>query len=250
MKKIITTVIIVVLAYAGYHYLIKKDHKEDPVVEQTAEKEESPEWVSLFDGTSFDGWHLYNGDSIPDSWQVIDSVIVFTPPMEGKPRGSIVTDKNYTDFILSLEWKIFEGANSGFFWGVYEDEKFEKAYHTGPEIQVLDNEKHPDGQYETHRAGSLYDMIAPSQEAVKSVGEWNLCVLEINHKTNTGNVWLNDVHIVNFEVSGEGWDNMVKNSKFKDWEEFGTYTTGKIGLQDHGDPGDKVSFRNIKIKEL
>ena len=51
-------------------------------------------------------------------------------------------------------------------------------------------------------------------------------------------------------MSGEGWDNMVKNSKFKDWEEFGTYTTGKIGLQDHGDPGDKVSFRNIKIKEL
>jgi hypothetical protein len=90
-------------------------------------------------------------------------------------------------------------------------------------------------------------MIAPSELVVKEVGEWNLCVLEINHKTNTGNIWLNEVHIVSFEVKGEGWDNMVKDSKFKDWEEFGVYTTGKIGLQDHD---NKVSFRNLKIKEL
>ena len=246
MKKIFITVIIIILAYAGYHYLIKKDTPEEPIVEQTNVVEEKPEWVSLFDGQSFNGWHLYNGDSIPDSWAIVDGAMVYTP-IEDEPKESIVTDKNYTDFMLSLEWKISEGGNSGFFWGIYEDEKFEEPYSTGPEIQILDNEKHSDGQYETHRAGSLYDMIAPSELVVKEVGEWNLCMLEVNHKTNIGNIWLNEVHIVSFEVNGEGWKNMVENSKFKDWQGFGDYTTGKIGLQDHG---DKVSFRNIKIKEL
>ena len=246
MKKIIITVIIVVLAYAGYHYLIKKGHTEDPAVEQTAEKEVNPKWVSIFDGTSFDGWHLYNGDSIPDSWAIVDGAMVYTP-IEDEPKENIVTDKNYTDFMLSLEWKISEGGNSGFFWGIYEDEKFGEPYSTGPEIQILDNDKHSDGQYETHRAGSLYDMIAPSELVVKEVGEWNLCVLEVNHKTNTGNIWLNEVHIVSFEVNGEGWKNMVEASKFKDWQGFGAYPTGKIGLQDHG---NKVSFRNLKIKEF
>ncbi len=246
MKKIIITVLIIVLAYAGYHYLIKKDITEDSIVEQTAEKEENPEWVSLFDGETFDGWHLYNGDSIPSSWKITDGAMVYTP-IEDAPKESIVTDKNYTDFILSLEWKISEGGNSGFFWGIYEDKKFGEPYSTGPEIQILDNDKHPDGQYETHRAGSLYDMIAPSELVVNKVGEWNICALEINHKTNTGKIWLNDVHIVTFEVNGEGWKNMVKNSKFKDWQGFGDYTTGKIGLQDHG---NQVSFRNLKIKEL
>ncbi len=246
MKKIIITVIVIILAYAGYHYLIKKDTTEDPIVEQTNVKEEKLEWVSLFDGTTFNGWHLYNGDSIPDSWAIIDGAMVYTP-IEDERLESIVTDKNYTDFMLSLEWKISEGGNSGFFWGIYEDKKFDEPYFTGPEIQILDNEKHEDGQYETHRAGSLYDMIAPSELVVNEVGEWNICALEINHKTNTGNVWLNDVHIVNFEVNGDGWDNMVKNSKFKDYEGFGEYPTGKIGLQDHD---GKVSFRNLKIKEL
>jgi len=246
MKKIIITIIVIILAYAGYHYLIKKDIPEEPIVEQTTEKEESPEWVSIFNGTTFDGWHGYNMDSISTSWKIIDGNLVFTPT-EGTPGGNLVTDKDYTDFILSIEWKISEGGNSGFFWGVNEDKKYGQPYSTGPEIQILDNENHSDGQYETHRAGSLFDMIGPSQEVAKEIGQWNTCVLEINHKTNTGNIWLNDVHIVNFEVNGEGWENMVKNSKFKDWEGFGDYTTGKIGLQDHG---NKVSFRNIKIKEL
>lgn len=246
MKKIFITVVIIVLTYAGYHYIIKKENSKEQIVEQIPEQEEKSEWVSIFDGKTFNGWHLYNGDRIPDTWSIVDGAMVYTP-IENAPRENIVTDKKYTDFILSLEWKISEGGNSGIFWGVYEDKKFAEPYSTGPEIQILDNEKHADGQYETHRAGSLYDMVAPSQEAVKEVGEWNICAVEINHKTNTGNIWLNDIHIAKFDVNGEGWNSMVRDSKFKDWEKFGKYTTGKIGLQDHD---HKVSFRNIKIKEL
>ena len=186
-------------------------------------------------------------------WTIEDGAMVFTPP-EGSKIGdgsgkNIITKGEYTDFVLSLEWKIVEGGNSGIFWSVFEDSKLSEAYQTGPEIQVLDNAKHPDSFVPggTHKAGSLYDMIACPEELIKPAGEWNLCVLEINHKTNIGKVSMNGKEAITFPVEGEAWNSMVENSKFKGWEGFGTHQTGHIGLQDHG---FQVSFRNIKIKEL
>ncbi len=176
--------------------------------------------------------------------------MVFYPP-ENRPKGesyNIVTDKEYKNFVLRLEWKISEGGNSGIFWGVNESEEFGQPYETGPEIQVLDDEKHPDAKNgTTHQAGALYDMVAPSEKAVKPVGEWNMVELMVNHGENKGIVILNDKKIAEFPVNGPEWDKMVADSKFADWDGFGIYKTGKIGLQDHG---DIVAFRNIKIKEL
>ncbi len=177
--------------------------------------------------------------------------MVFYPPRESDKAESfnLVTKKEYTDFILSLEWKISDTGNSGIFWGVKEDPSLPEAYQSGPEIQVLDNLKHPDAKVEgkTHQAGALYDMVAPSNDVTKPVGEWNICVLTINHKINEGSVVLNGEKIVDFPVNGDGWNSMVADSKFAEWKHFGKYTTGKIGLQDHG---DMVSYRDIKIKEL
>lgn len=205
------------------------------------------EWVSLFDGTNFENWRGYLNEGMYPEWTIEDDAMVFTP--SGKGGRNIITKNTYTDFVLSLEWKISEGGNSGFFWGVFEDPKFSEAYQTGPEIQVLDNEKHPDSFVPggTHKAGSLYDMIACDPELINPAGEWNLCVLEINHKTNQGKVSMNGKEAFTFPIQGEAWDAMVANSKFKGWEGFGAHHTGHIGLQDHG---NKVWFRNIKIKEL
>lgn len=205
------------------------------------------EWDVLFDGTSFDNWRGYLKDSMPSEWTIKDKAMVFTPSEKG--GNNIITKKTYTNFILSLEWKISEGGNSGIFWGVFENSKFSEAYMTGPEIQVLDNEKHPDSFVAkgTHKAGSLYDMIACPDENINSSGEWNLCVIEVNHNINSASVTMNGVKVMSFPVSGEKWDDMVENSKFNGWAGFGKYQTGHIGLQDHG---DIVSFKNIKIKEL
>jgi len=205
------------------------------------------EWISLFDGTNYDHWRGYLTDEMYSEWTIEDGAMAFTPGSKG--GKNIITKNSYTDFILSIEWKISEGGNSGIFWSVFEDPKFVEAYQTGPEIQVLDNEKHPDSFVPggTHKAGSLYDMIACSPELINPAGEWNLCVLEINHKTNQGKVSMNGKEALTFPVQGEGWDTMVENSKFKGWEGFGAHHTGHIGLQDHG---NKVWFRNIKIKEL
>jgi hypothetical protein len=209
--------------------------------------ENTNDWTILFDGSSFDHWRGYLSDEMFPEWAIVDSAMVFTP---GKEEGkNIISRKKYTNFILSLEWKISEVGNSGIFWGVYEDKRFSEAYMTGPEIQVLDNERHPDSFVGNgiHKAGSLYDMIGCPDEHINPAGKWNKCVLEIDHKKNIGTVTMNGKASISFPLSGEKWNTMVANSKFKDWEGFGKYPYGYIGLQDHS---DKVWFKNIKIKEI
>lgn len=250
MKNIILLALFVVTFTA-----CKKVNKEESISVESDIKEVvlEPEWVSLFDGNSFDNWRGYLSDSMYPEWTIEDGAMVFTPDINnttGNGSGkNIITKNTYTDFILSLEWKISEGGNSGIFWSVLEDPKFSEAYQTGPEIQVLDNAKHPDSFVPggTHKAGSLYDMIACPPEMINPAGEWNLCVLEINHKTNLGKLSMNGQEAFTFPVGGAAWEAMVENSKFKGWEGFGTHHTGHIGLQDHG---YKMSFRNIKIKNL
>lgn len=249
MKKLVLFSALV-LAFA-----CKDKPKEEPQEETNKETEMQMDqkdegWITLFDGNSFNGWHLYNAGEIDEPWKLEDGTMVFYPPKD-RPEGesyNIVTDEEFTNFVLSLEWKVSKGGNSGIFWGVYEGSQYEQPYLTGPEIQVLDDENHPDAKNgTTHQAGALYDMIAPSTKAVKPAGEWNMVELTVNHETNQGHVLLNGEKIIEFPVHGEEWNNMVSKSKFADWEDFGTYKTGKIGLQDHG---DIVVYRNIKIKEL
>ena len=219
--------------------------KEDVV--EAMDKNVNEEWITLFDGTSFDNWRGYLSEGMYPEWTIDDGAMLYTPSGEG--GKNIITKEKFTNFILSLEWKIAEGGNSGIFWSVFEDEAFKEAYHTGPEIQVLDNERHPDAKANPkyHQAGALYDMVQPEHDVCKPAGEWNECILKIDHNSNSGSVTLNGTVIVEFDVHGEKWDALVSNSKFKDWKGFGKHKTGHIGLQDHG---DKVWFRNIKIKEL
>ena len=229
----------------------------EPQKEQIVEA--TQEWTLLFDGETLNGWHQYNAGEVSDHWSVIENAMVFTP-MENIGNGTgknIVTNKNYTNFILSIEWNVSEAGNSGIFWAVQESSEFEEPYLTGPEIQVLDNDRHSDAKVNPkfHQAGALYDMVQPISDVCNPAGEWNHVVLKVDHNRNEGSVVLNGTEIVTFAVHGPEWDALVKASKFGNTEasdythapKFGTFRTGKIGLQDHG---NQVSFRNIKIKEL
>jgi hypothetical protein len=244
------TTIFLLLVVLAFSCKEKTKHTEEVSQQTKAQDVIKNDWIVLFDGTSFDGWHFYGGETIGAPWKLEEGAMVFYPPSE-RPEGAsynIVTDQEFKSFELSLEWRISKNGNSGIFWGIFEDEKFGQPYETGPEIQVLDNMGHPDAKNGTDRqAGALYDMVSPSEDVTKPAGEWNTVVITINHETNNGSVVQNGTKIVEFPANGEGWDALVANSKFATWEGFGNYPTGKIGLQDHG---DIVAYRNIKIKKL
>lgn len=250
MKNLLSIVLLTLLVLGCKEKAKETEEKATDAMAKTEMEVPQDDWKVIFDGKTFDGWHEYRKEGVSENWKIEDGAMVFYPPKDGKKGESynLISENEYTDFVLSIEWKIAEAGNSGIFWAIKELPELSKPYETGPEIQVLDNDKHPDGKNGTsHQAGALYDMVSPSEDVTKPIGEWNLCELTINHKTNMGIVVLNDVEVVNFPVNNPEWGEMVSKSKFADWEHFAKYTTGKIGVQDHG---DGVAFRNIKIKEL
>jgi hypothetical protein len=211
---------------------------------------QSKKWVNLFDGKTFTNWHIYNhaGEPIPSKWKIEDGALVFDTKGKSDWRvNDLVSDQSYENFILEMQWKIDEKGNSGIFYGVFEDKKYNTPYLTSPEIQVLDDNGHPDakqGKNGNRKAGSLYDMI-PSASVAKPAGEWN--EVKIQKLNNVITVWQNGKLAVTYPTQGPEWDAMVAVSKFKGWEGFGKYSKGKIGLQDHG---NGVAFKKIRIKEL
>ena len=208
------------------------------------------EWVDLFNGENLDGWHTYGKGKEYNGWSVENGVLVFTPgPGTELGANNLVTDGVYTNFELSLEWMISERGNAGLFWSVVEEDQYERAYLTGPEIQILDDkwEEYIAERGDITRAGALYNLVAPSKVVSRPAGIWNKYLLHIDHKENVGFLEFNDQEVSRFPVHGPEWEQMIANSVLADWEAFGKSQTGRIGLQDWG---NQVSFRNIRIRKL
>ena len=203
-------------------------------------------WVDLSSEDISENWHTYLSNSV-DGWESKDKVYVLDP--SDKKNNGLVSNKDYHSFILSLEWKVDKGGNSGIFWALNEDPKYSVPYLTAPEVQVIDDEYYYGGDKENrkHMNGSVYDMVAPSMLAANPTGEWNKYVIEINYKKNIGNVNLNGKDVSTFPLRGKKWNEMIENSKFKTWDGFAKTEKGPIALQDHD---TRVYYRNIKIKEL
>ena len=169
---------------------------------------------------------------------------VFSKAQSAEPRaGDIVTREQYGDFELKLEWRVEEGGNSGLFLRGREDDPY--IFMSAPEIQILDDERHRDGQSPLTSAGSNYGLHPAPRGIVRPAGEWNAIRVLVEGDRVTQ--WLNDVEIVSYELGSEDWRARVAASKFSEWPAYGTLARGHIGLQDHGDP---VQFRNIKIRPI
>jgi len=218
-----------------------------PITETASQGGGGGAWIDLFDGETLEGWHTYGKDTIGRAWRVDDGAIYLDAASKAgwqtNEGGDIVTDAAYANYELTLDWKIGDCGNSGIIYNVQESDEYDYPWRTGPEMQVLDNTCHPDGKIPTHRAGDLYDMVSVAEENVNPAGEWNhvrLIVTDgwVEH-------WLNGQRQVAYANVGESWEAMIADSKFKNFPNWGTFTSGRISLQDHGDP---VWYKNVRLR--
>lgn len=214
----------------------------DPAV-TTSHNQLTPEqraqgWRLLFDGTSLDGWRGYNRTDMPAGWQAVDGALTRVAR-----AGDIITVEKFRSFELELEWIVRERGNSGIFYRAIETDA--PIYHSAPEMQVLDDERHPDGRDPLTSAGANYGLHPAPRGIVRPAGEWNHARILVDG--NRVEHWLNGQKIVEYELHSDDWKQRVAASKFNEWPLYGTAAEGHIGLQDHG---DWVAFRNIRIRVL
>ncbi len=213
------------------------------------EKEKKDGWVLLFDGKNFDGWRKCNSSQMAANWEINEEAMkVKRGEKAGHGQGGDILfgNKKFSNFELSIDWKIEKEGNSGIFYYVQEFEG-KPIYYAAPEIQVLDNWNASDNKLTNHLAGSLYDMLPALPQNAKPAGEWNTIVVRV--KDGHVEHIQNGVKVVEYTLWTPEWYELVAKSKFKDWPGFkeGPAKEGYIGLQDHG---YDCWFRNIKIREL
>jgi hypothetical protein len=216
-----------------------------------SKKEKKEGWALMFDGKTTEGWRGYNKEAFPEKgWLVEEGTLHVIGSSRGEAGGGgdLLYDKKFRNFELSLEWKVSEGGNSGIFY-LAQEIPGEPVWKSAPEMQILDNEKHPDaklGVDGNRAAGSLYDLIPGDMKAVKPAGQWNQVKVLVYKGTVVH--YVNGKQVLEYHLWTEDWKKLVLNSKFKEYEWFlNTAEEGYIVLQDHG---DDVWFRNIKIREM
>ena len=200
--------------------------------------EKTAGWKLLFDGKTLTGWRGYKTET-PAGWTVQDGALV----LEAGRKGDLVTQQQFGDFELSLQWKISSGGNSGIIYRVGLGDA--APARSGPEYQLLDNTKAKDNQIADHLAGSLYALVAPPRDVTRPVGEWNDARVRIQGWKIEH--WLNGVKVAAADLASPAGKALIEASKFKAWPKFATLSRGHITLQDHG---DAVSFRDVKIREI
>ena len=227
--------------------------QQEQKLNELTKKEQKQGWVLLFDGKTSNGLRGVNKDHFPTGWEIVDGTLHCKESGQGEAGaqdgGDILTTKDYKNFIMKLEWKISEGGNSGIFYLGKEVADW-PIYRTAPEMQVLDNVKHPDallGKDGNRQAGSLYDLIPAKPQNAKAVGEWNSAEIMVYDGTVVHKQ--NGAVVLEYHLWTDDWNKLVAESKFPalnpDWANVPK--SGVIALQDHG---DDVWYRNIKLKEL
>jgi hypothetical protein len=185
-------------------------------------------FVPLFNGKDLTGWEVREarpGDK--DKWSVKDDLVV------AKPGGGwIGTTKMYGDFTLKLEWRIFDGGNSGVFLRVPDFKTKDSPSAHGMEIQILDdNSPQYKGKLKPYQyCAGLYHFQGPSKAMFKGAGQWN--AYEITCKGDHIVIVFNSEKVIDADAAKDA----VLNKRPR---------KGYIGLQNHG---TGVEFRNVMIK--
>lgn len=206
-----------------------------------SKKEKKQGWILLFDGSSTKGWHNYKNIDA-DDWTVVNGELLCK--VEGvKKRADLVTDEEYENFVLDIEWKIAPKENSGIIYRCTENNG--ASYESGPEYQLIDDIGYPGKLTDKQLTAANYDMNPPVIKATKPAGEYNQTRIIVN--TSHVEHWLNGKKVVEYELWSPQWEKDKANSKWKNVAPYGMSKSGHIALQDHG---GGVWFKNIKIRKL
>jgi hypothetical protein len=208
-------------------------------VNTTSSSEQQSGWKSLFNGKDLTGWRNYKSQTVGPGWTVVDGVLT----RSGDNAGDLITVDKYKNFELALDWRISEGGNSGILYRGTEDNDY--IWQSAPEMQVLDNERHSDGKLELTSAGSDFGLYPAPHSVTHPAGQWNSVRIVVNG--NHVEHWMNGTKVVEYELGSADWKERVAKSKFATMPNYGKASEGYIALQDHG---DKVEFRNIRIRVL
>ena len=198
-------------------------------------------WVILFDGGNVDQWRGYKQDTFPKGGWVVENGALKT--IVGGNRVDIITKDIYQNFELVLEWRVSPAGNSGIFYFATEESDY--IWQTAPEMQVLDDSAHPDGNRAVTSAGSLYDLISPTEKFLNPVGEFNEARIKV--KNDQVEHWQNGKKVLAYEYGSDTINELIAKSKFKSMPLFAKANSGHVGLQHHG---EEVWFRNIRIRKL
>jgi len=201
--------------------------------------EQAAGWRLLFDGRTTNGWRGYKTTTMPNGWHVTDGLLAKDSSVD-----DILTNDQFGDFELTLDWRIGTGGNSGLFY--HATEEYEKVYWSAPEYQLLDDANAPDGKNRLTSAGAAYGLYPPPAGIVKPAGQWNSTRIiargaHVEH-------WLNGQKVVQYELWSPDWEAKVKASKFKDWPNYGRAKSGFFAIQ--GDHNGVLALRNVKIRTL
>jgi hypothetical protein len=210
---------------------------------QLTDEEKNTGWELLFDGKTTAGWRGFQSDGIPDGWIAEEGNLVALGK-GGDPEGDIITEKQFEDFELYLEWAIAPGGNSGIFFHVLEGD-YPTVYATGPEYQLIDDDGFPESLHEWQKTGANYAMHDPGPKTLKPADEFNTSRIIVRNPNVQH--YLNGELVVEYELWSEEWLESVRNGKWSEYPGYGLARSGHIGLQDHG---SVVRFRNIKIRDL
>jgi len=199
------------------------------------------QWEVLFDGSSSPALRGYGQPGFPGgSWRVDAGRLRAVP---GQPVD-LITDATYGDFELEFTWQVSEGGNSGVMYRVLESA--DPSWASGPEYQILDDERHADGRRPETSAGALYDLIGPGPaKRLRSVGEDNDGRIVV--RGGTVEHWLNGELVVTYRWRSPEVEARVALSKFRDLPAFMAADDGAVVFQHHG---EAAAFGAIRIRRL
>lgn len=234
-------------------YAQETDLPATTTLNQLTQDEVKNDWELLFDGKSTDKWRGAKLTTFPtEGWSIANGIlsVAETGGAESTAGGDIVTIEEYGNFELTVDYRLTEGANSGIKYYVDTELNKGEGSSIGLEYQLLDDANHPDAKLGSHEGSrtlaSVYDLIqADPKKPAGPIGSWNTA--HITSKDGRVTYSLNGVEVLSFDRFSDTFKQLIKESKYAKWKGFGQLPKGHILLQDHG---DRVDFRNIKIKKL